>query len=201
MTFRKAVEDFEDYARRASLPVFGTAVVMARPRLPFVLSAAANCRRRTHLVDKVATAWTRGELRRMTASTRCGARFYAARLLKDVPDEYALCDACVFTDFVGGASVYRLFDEAGRLLYVGCSKQLFYRVLSHGSGALASWWWPAVASVTYESYADPATALAVEARAIIAEQPLYNTDLTDRAKHPRRRRTSNLHLIPSEVTA
>jgi predicted GIY-YIG superfamily endonuclease len=73
--------------------------------------------------------------------------------------------------------VYRLFNEAGELLYIGMTGRLGQRLKNHAS---TQPWWNEVATVTEEpvpgNYMDAAQ---VERRAIAKEFPKYN--VRDRA--------------------
>lgn len=81
------------------------------------------------------------------------------------------------TAFGGGVriyvaeSVYRLYDGADQLLYVGCSNNPAKRLRAH---ARTSPWWPNVARIVVVEY--PARALAEQAErtAIDLEKPLHN---------------------------
>lgn len=67
-------------------------------------------------------------------------------------------------------AVYRLFDNAGRLLYVGISKDPFNRWQEHAGKR----WWPEVASYEARWHATRADARAEEKRAMGAEGPVHN---------------------------
>lgn len=67
--------------------------------------------------------------------------------------------------------LYRFFDTADRLLYVGISKELPTRWRSHG---LIKDWWPQVARATIEHYDSRGEAEEAEIKAILTEAPLYN---------------------------
>lgn len=69
------------------------------------------------------------------------------------------------------ATVYRLFDAGGVLLYVGVSLNPFARFAAHRSER--SWFFD-VASVTFEHFDSRVEALEAEARAIRDEGPKYN---------------------------
>lgn len=79
------------------------------------------------------------------------------------------------------ARVYRVFDEAGVLLYVGCTTQpIEKRMRGH---EMQSPWWPFYNSVTVEEHATRDEARYAEFTAITAEHPRWN--VRDRAfDHP-----------------
>lgn len=68
-------------------------------------------------------------------------------------------------------AVYRLFNYAGALLYVGISGNPKGRFAQHAADKP---WWRAVARWSVQWYPDRATALAEEARAIAKEVPAFN---------------------------
>ena len=67
--------------------------------------------------------------------------------------------------------VYRMFDETGALLYVGCTVEMGPRMHHH---SLYKAWFSDVRSVTIERHPDRATGLAAEAEAIRTERPMYD---------------------------
>lgn len=68
--------------------------------------------------------------------------------------------------------VYRAYDSAGRLLYIGCTNNPVSRFKSHRSQG--SMWLPYAASVTWEPHPTRAAGFAAESAAIEAECPPYN---------------------------
>ena len=74
--------------------------------------------------------------------------------------------------------VYRLFNAEGRLLYVGVSRQPWYRFTQHANHKP---WWPLVAAVQMENFTSRGAALAAEAAAIAAEEPAHNGTSRSRA--------------------
>lgn len=72
-------------------------------------------------------------------------------------------------------TVYRLFDEAGRLLYVGTSANPQSRWEQHAREKL---WWSSVTRATVEWCASRPDALAAEREAIRSERPLHNNKAT-----------------------
>jgi hypothetical protein len=73
------------------------------------------------------------------------------------------------------AVVYRIYNECGDLLYVGCSISLGSRIDAHVS---RKDWSAEVANVTVHHFASQMEALAEEARAILEERPKYNRLVT-----------------------
>lgn len=73
--------------------------------------------------------------------------------------------------------VYRCFDSAGRLLYIGCTSDVVGRMQTHR----ASWHVPASAKVNMHTvrhetveYPDRASARKAEREAIESEAPMFN---------------------------
>jgi len=66
--------------------------------------------------------------------------------------------------------VYRLYDRAGRLLYVGITANVRTRLKAHEKKP----WWPQVHRHTIHEHPTRAYALAAEALAILEEAPRYN---------------------------
>jgi hypothetical protein len=159
-------------------------VMPAMGRGAFILATRSIASRRTHLPSELGTVWKQGRLLRLSAQTRCGRFLTSVSVIHDVPDEYELCDDCVLSDFAPFA-VYRLRDTQGRLLYIGCTTNLHRRLMGHAS---QSDWWRLVQGVTWDAYSNHVDAARAEAAAIVDERPLFNRDLTDRAKRPARRR-------------
>ena len=69
-------------------------------------------------------------------------------------------------------AVYRLFDEAGTLLYIGCSARPTRRREKHRKKS----WWPEVAPerTTLEWFANWSLATLAEYYAIAQDEPKYN---------------------------
>lgn len=68
-------------------------------------------------------------------------------------------------------ALYRLYDQADELIYVGVAVDPERRWKNH---AVNSRWWPNVQRRSVEWHDDRPTALAAETRAIVAENPVYN---------------------------
>lgn len=68
-------------------------------------------------------------------------------------------------------SLYRFFDAAGTLLYVGITNHLPRRLGQHGEDKP---WFAQASTVTVEHYPDRAAALTAETAAITGERPVYN---------------------------
>lgn len=77
------------------------------------------------------------------------------------------------------AVVYRFFNSAGDLLYIGTTEDFARRSAQHR--ALREWW-PEVASHTIEEHSTRQAAEQAERAAIFAENPRYNV-----ADHPQHR--------------
>jgi excinuclease UvrABC nuclease subunit len=76
--------------------------------------------------------------------------------------------------------VYRAYNEAGDLLYVGSTHELGTRMDAHAS---QSTWWADAKRLTFTTYSSRADAYLAELGAIRCEYPRWN--IRDRAKdHP-----------------
>lgn len=114
-----------------------------------------------------------GDVTERIASTRCGLQInqFASSLTE--PGHLQLCDDCVLADVIR-PSVYRVFDEDGRLLYLGCSENLFARFAQHGSPSSESArWWHLRRTCTVTTYQTAHEAFRAETAAIEAEQPIF----------------------------
>ena len=67
--------------------------------------------------------------------------------------------------------VYRVYDETGVLIYVGCTNHLFERLEFHASNA---WWGHQAQRAVAKVYRDRPTALAAEREVISTERPRWN---------------------------
>lgn len=96
-------------------------------------------------------------------------------------------------DLNGRTAVYRLFDGAGALLYVGMAVHPSARWRAH---ALEKPWWPEVASKSVEWHETRETAAEHEYQAIASENPRYNVVRDRRRFHllkpPKPRRIGRL---------
>jgi predicted GIY-YIG superfamily endonuclease len=75
------------------------------------------------------------------------------------------------TDSRRTTAVYRMFNSAGVLLYVGASSDPGRRFNEHSN---KKDWWSSVSTVALEHYATRQAALDAEQRAIVAERPLHS---------------------------
>ena len=71
------------------------------------------------------------------------------------------------------AVVYRIFDAAGVLLYIGRTMRLGLRLSEHRK---AQPWWPEVANIDLALFDDADDAKREERRAILAEHPRHNKE-------------------------
>lgn len=78
-------------------------------------------------------------------------------------------------------ALYRFFDAAGALLYIGITWDIADRFPRH---ALDKPWWSDIANITVETYPDRAAVLEAERLAIKAESPLYNIVHAERQLEP-----------------
>jgi excinuclease UvrABC nuclease subunit len=67
--------------------------------------------------------------------------------------------------------VYRLFDNEGRLIYVGCSHDPESRIYMHRHKA---WWAPQIDRIKLKVFPDRQAAIEAEAKAIKEENPRWN---------------------------
>lgn len=81
----------------------------------------------------------------------------------------------------GATAVYRLYDAAGRLLYVGIAANPFTRWIEH---AREKPWWHEVTHLSIGWRDDRAAALAEESQAIVEEAPAYNIAGNPRVQRP-----------------
>lgn len=91
-------------------------------------------------------------------------------------------------------ALYRLYDAAGRLLYIGITKAPTTRWQQHGREKADSWW-PDVARKTIEWFDSRPEAEAAEYAAIRTEGPPYNDRHSVNWNEPGCRRAAS---IPSE---
>ena len=78
-------------------------------------------------------------------------------------------------------ALYRLYNTADELLYVGISSNFGHRWTAH---AHVQPWWPEVQRQTVEWYPSRAEALTAETAAIETENPRYNGGLLARTDRP-----------------
>lgn len=136
-----------------------------------------------HLAQDVAVAWEeRGPVyggRWLCGGKSIGIRFDRPEWLKEawgkampVDVEDVLCHKCrQARDGAEKPAVYRAFDKADQLLYIGSSKNLPARLRSHHN---STWWWPVVKRVEHESFETLHAAREAEKKAIQAERPKMN---------------------------
>lgn len=67
--------------------------------------------------------------------------------------------------------LYRFWNAAGQLLYIGITNDAHRRFTSHGKDKP---WWPEVVSITMQKYEDRLTLIQAEMQAIQVEHPIYN---------------------------
>jgi DNA-binding transcriptional regulator YhcF (GntR family) len=79
-------------------------------------------------------------------------------------------------------AVYRLYDSAGRLLYVGITNDPKVRWLAHAGDKA---WWSEVARRDVEWVPDRSTAVRLEGEAIRMERPIHNVKIPNPAQPPR----------------
>ncbi len=72
-----------------------------------------------------------------------------------------------------GRALYRHFNKEGKLLYVGIALNILCRLANHRG---ASSWYPEIARIEIEHFADRQSALKAEREAIAKEKPLHNVN-------------------------
>ncbi|MFJ8006123.1 hypothetical protein [Streptomyces fagopyri] len=82
------------------------------------------------------------------------------------------------------AAVYRLYDDAGTLLYIGSAYDPETRAAQHKDKP----WWPDIARRTDEWHPSRHVAYTEETKAIAADKPLHNTAGTPKFAEDRQRR-------------
>lgn len=90
-------------------------------------------------------------------------------------------------------AVYRFYDAAGRLLYVGVTDHLKVRFGQHAKDKS---WWPEVASRTITWYDGRQEAEDAETKAIGEEKPIHNKTGKPRPKRPTGTSPSDRHKNP-----
>lgn len=151
---------------------------------------AASLGRKLHRPGRAETLWVDGRYVGVTVKTVCHAWLVNHLSLESDPETFDYCDACLIEAWPGPC-VYRLFDDEGGLLYVGCTINLLNRVLAHLGGP----WGSLIASHSFEVFPDQLSALLAERVAILNERPEFNKDLTDQARIPGRRPAAYAHHI------
>ena len=70
-------------------------------------------------------------------------------------------------------TVYRLYDQEGRLIYVGCTHDLYKRLKFHQKH---QWWYPQIARIVTETHPSRSAALNAETRIRDTEHPRWNIE-------------------------
>lgn len=96
--------------------------------------------------------------------------------------------------------IYRVYDDDGRLIYLGRTQNLVLRLRTH---AISSWWAPQVAKVKAHICRGAWSATDEERRAILSEHPRWNLNGLPLARHWSKDQyhdwfTSFLNLRPAE---
>lgn len=110
-----------------------------------------------------------GDRIRYYARWQCGFSSHDVTLIADPAPFSSTCEHC--ESLAQGAFVYRCYDAAGRLLYIGHGSCRWCRFHSHHSKKS---WWPEVTRVDLVEQPDVETARKTEALAIKAEGPVHN---------------------------
>jgi hypothetical protein len=102
------------------------------------------------------------------ASWLCGGGSTDVVGVIDASDYDGICARC---EDVVQPGIYRCFNAAGELLYIGCTIRYNARIKSH---AATTPWWSEVADVTREVFGNELEARKAERLAIRNEAPKYN---------------------------
>ena len=94
--------------------------------------------------------------------------------------------------------VYWLYDAEGRVLYIGCTRQLTRRLTEHSKHQE---WWPRIARIEVEGYADKPAAIKAERHAIYTERPIFNKQVVvPNRLPPIIRRGEPIHAVESAAS-
>lgn len=130
---------------------------------------------RVHIIKDAVIAWSKSGKAVYVASYACKGGDSGVRLLVDVPEDIELCDSCLIADLIK-PTVYRLYDAAGELVYVGYSADAIKRSMQH---ARKSSWWPEIVRAECDFYDTREEAMAAEKALIKRHQPRFNKVNTD----------------------
>jgi hypothetical protein len=147
-------------ARRISL-----AIMPARCKTGIVASKVGTL---AHYSGKFEAYFQDGKVR-FVADYLCGNQNPDVVVLASADAHYGMCEVC--EDAAKGPCVYRCFDTAGDLLYIGSAKAYLRRMQSH---VTQSEWWPEVANTKVQRFPTLLEARVAELHAITAENPRHN---------------------------
>lgn len=154
------------FKRRHSIPVLVTPV---RCKVSVAVTTLAKSRLGVaHHITSAASVVESGRVR-FAARWACGGAAQTAVLIADA-SSFRTCRACE-DKLDPQPVVYRCFDSAGNLLYIGSTFQRNQRFRSH---ELTSQWWAQAADIKLEKFQSIAEARFAEAKAIFAEKPPHN---------------------------
>lgn len=142
----------------------------ARPvqcKTGLAIARGRNRRKVVHHPEWITAACTDGRLHYF-AGWICGDCSWDAIIVADT-GPYDMCKRC--EAIAQGPFVYRCYDAAGRLLYIGSATSRVSRFQGHRK---TSPWWPEVTDVKLTDQPDIETARQAEAAAIEAEAPIHN---------------------------
>lgn len=95
-------------------------------------------------------------------------------------------------------TLYRMWGDNHRLLYVGITKRGYGRMYNH---ARMSEWWRQVITISLEHYPSREDAMAAEARAIHREKPIYNIQHQRITERQRRYFPEMVPVMPVRASA
>ena len=122
--------------------------------------------RMTHLAP-VVLGFPEDDGLRLAAHYLCGGSSISVKVVPR--DAGELCGFCIDTEL--GPGVYRCFNAAGVVIYIGATAHYLKRIKQHET---ESPWWPEVADVTVERYRSKPDAFTAERTAIYFGNPVHN---------------------------
>jgi hypothetical protein len=131
-----------------------------------------------HYSDKFWAYYQDGRIR-YCADYQCGNGNCNVIILASADDHYGMCEVC--EDAAKGPCVYRCFNAAGDLLYIGSAKAYLRRMQAHWT---QSKWWPEVADTKVERFPTLLAARGAELHAIKTENPIENRQRPGRRVPP-----------------
>jgi hypothetical protein len=157
------------YRRRGVERTLG--VTELKPEGAWISATTPRGRQPIHRVTRAWTLAGLGKNIRVGGSAVCGVVFATTgRLHVEPPEDLDFCDDCLI-DNERMYVVYRFYDAAGRLLYIGNTWDLVWRISKHRK---YSPFGPLITRTEWDEYPTSWLAEKAEAKAIRTMRPLYN---------------------------